>query len=454
VVFGIRIKFFITFFISLIAGFMTFLTINGIARNDKADFSSEILKANSHCVPVINEIKRNSNDNRKLQTIINQNISQFHIYVTDHTGKVLIEPDKQIVDRIDIKALEKLQADTDIHSKSSTYISNQMVYNKLEQLKDGRYIVISALLMKNDEAGAGLIGIIVFVLLFFVLTYGRIRYIKLLSNSLKAIANGDLNFTVVLKGKDELTLLAKNINHMTDELKTRKRKEEAAEQTKNELIANVSHDLRTPLTSIVGYTRLLKEKNRQDELAGYIEIIDEKSQRLKVLIEDLFDFTILNSCEVKLEKDNVSLNELLRQVVEGMLPFAGQNNMTIHYAVPEFDVIVDLDAEKMARVFENIIANAVKYSNRPGQVEITLTGEMEQAVFRIHNYGKRIGTEDIHKIFDRLYRTDEARSSETGGTGIGLSIAKSIVDLHGGRIWAESEENEVCFYVSLPLVPV
>lgn len=451
VVFGIRAKFFIAFFISLTTGFFIFLILNGIAINGKTDFSNEVYKADLQCSPVIKEIKIDLNDSRKIQRIINQNMNQFYIYITDSEGKVLIKPDNQIVERLDIKALGEQQESGAVHSGDIRYSANVISYNKLEDLKDGRYIVISKLLAGNDRAGAGLTGIAIFILLFFLLTYRRIRYIKLLSNSLKAIADDNFNCEVPLKGKDELTILAYNINHMTDELRARKESEEHAERTKNELIANVSHDLRTPLTSISGYTRLLLEKNRQEEIGHYIDIIHEKSQRMEVLIEDLFDFTILNNCQVKLEKDNVSLNELLRQVVEGMMPIANQNDIAIIHTVPETEVIVNVDAAKMARVYENIISNAVKYSNKPAQVEITLTKEMDKAVVSIHNTGRNIANEDLRKIFDRLYRTDEARNSETGGAGIGLSIAKSIVDLHGGSIWVESAAGEVCFYVVLSI---
>jgi signal transduction histidine kinase len=449
VILGIRVKFFTALFVSLITGFLIFLIINEAARNGKADFSSEIDKTNYQCGPVINEIKRNINDSRELQRIIDQNISQFYIYITDSTGTVLIQPDYHIVDQIDIQKLKRQQTGNAIHQNLIPYISNEIVYNKFEHLNDGRYVVVTILLKQNDAVGAGLIGLVVFILLFFILTYRRIRYIKLLSDSLKTIANGNLDCKVDLKGKDELTILADNINHMTNELRARKKKEAAAEQTKNELIANMSHDLRTPLTSILGYIKLLKGKNRQNEIGNYINIIDEKSQRLNVLIDDLFDFTILNNCEVKLEKDEVSLNELLRQVVEGMMPLASQSNITLACVVPGSEVIVNMDAVKMARVFENIISNAVKYSNKPAQVDITLTKETDKAIVSIHNTGRSIANEDSQKIFDRLYRTDEARNSETGGSGIGLSIAKSIVDLHNGSIWAESTADEVCFYVAL-----
>lgn len=277
----------------------------------------------------------------------------------------------------------------------------------------------------------------------------RLFTLKKLSYALKTIATGNLDSYVAVKGKDELSLLAHNINDMVSELKKRKETEQQAEKTKNELIANMSHDLRTPLTSITGYIKLMKQKNVQEELSHYINIIDDKAQRLEKMIEDLFEYTLLTNDQIELALTKVSINELLRQVVEEMMPLAQQNDVKITYSALKEDQTISADASKMVRVYENIISNAIKYGQKPGQIDIKLSSNEKCIVISIFNKGNGIKIEKTDKIFGRLYRTKEARNLKTPGSGIGLSIAKSIVKLYYGNIWAENTEDGIYFYIEL-----
>lgn len=291
-----------------------------------------------------------------------------------------------------------------------------------------------------------------FWIYFFLLTYRRIRYIHTLSKAINVIASGNLEHKVKILGKDELTVLAGNINRMVEELKEIKEKEQKVEEAKNELITNISHDIRTPLTSIIGYANHIMETYKDNEqLIKYIKIIDEKAQRLSILIDDLFEFAILTGSEVKLNKSRVSLVELTRQVIEEMMPLGVQNHIMFDLAVPTDELIVDIDAVKFARVFENIISNAIKYSYKPGSINISLSRESDHALVCFHNRGIALKEDELTKVFDRFYRSDMARSPEKGGTGIGLSIAKSIVELHQGKIWATCTGEDIYFMVSLCL---
>jgi signal transduction histidine kinase len=279
------------------------------------------------------------------------------------------------------------------------------------------------------------------------------KYIEELARGLREISKGNLNYRVAARSRDELGSLATSINLMTAELQLTLEEERRAEQTKTELITNVSHDLRTPLTLIMGYLRLLKDKNYESEAQAdtYLNIAYSKSEKLKSLIDDLFEYTKLSSKGDTLKLDAVYMNELLEQLLEEMVSYAEDNELNLVRAFPPEKLKVNVDADKMIRVFDNLLTNAVKYSRKPGTVKVLLFREADHVLVRISNNGTPLPQEDLDRLFDRFYRVDASRSSETGGSGLGLAIAKSIIDYHGGDIWAESEGDEIRFWVKLKL---
>ncbi|WP_051541983.1 HAMP domain-containing sensor histidine kinase [Clostridium lundense] len=448
---GIRLRFLLIFFISIIFATISALTINNILRNRRTDYSKEIQNFNRRCSPIFSEIKENMNNKKELQNIIDKNSSNKDIYIVNKNGEVLLKQQNNCEKQLDIDKLLKIKSQDNYFSRGNKGIffdGKEIKYYNIEKLDENRYIVASVFLVMGDDSITFILLIIIFIVVFLLLTYGRIKYIDNLSKGLKEISKGNLDYRVQIKGKDELALLGKNINYMTEELKIAKEKEKQIKKNKDMLIVSVSHDLRTPLTSIVGYVKLLKEKYKgKDDISRYIDIMDNKSHRLEELINDLFEYTKLTSYDIKLEKTNISLNEFIRQVVEGMMSTCNQNNLNIFLEAPDKEVIVNVDPMKMMRVFENIITNAIRYSDKAGNIKVKISQHKDGAIVSIENEGKSIRKEELDKIFDRFYRTDEARSSETGGSGIGLSIAKSIVELHHGEIWAECEENKVCFFV-------
>ena len=444
-----RLKFFLAFFISLLAGIVSFLIVNGVVRTNKMDFSDGIQDFTLYCKPLMEDIKETYFNKGDVQQIINDNFYYYdpaiEVFITDKSGNVLLAPANNHIKKIQIDLAKEA-------NKAYNTKSNRIRYYDFQPIDDKHDIIVSGIIVKRDETSLILVGIIVSILTFILLTYSWVNYVSELSNVLKEIAKGNLNCKADVKGRDEFSLLAQNINYMTSELKMQKEVEEQIEKSKKELIINISHDLRTPLTSIIGYTKLLKEKYKQDETVNkYIDIIDEKSHRLQILIDDLFEYTLITGSEVVLEKAMISLNELLRQVVEGMLPFSAQHGVSIAYNAPGEEVIIEIDAVKAARVFENILTNAIKYSRKPDTVDVSLYVENRTAVCRIFNRGKTLAENELLKIFDKFYRTDAARNSGTGGFGIGLSIAKEIVELHKGKIWGESTIDGIAVYVSLNL---
>lgn len=298
-----------------------------------------------------------------------------------------------------------------------------------------------------------LTGCILFIFFFFTLSKGSIRYLEEISGTLGKIAEGDFNIQIPKRSNDELGKLAENINQMTRQLKQSIEDERNAERTKNELITSVSHDLRTPLTSILGYLDLIDSDQYRDEveLRYYVNIAYHKSQRLKKLIDDLFEFTRMSYGGMKAKPELIDLGELLEQLAEEYVPLFWDAGMEYRLSVPQKKVTVLADGDLIARVFENLISNGIRYSKTGKYVDLELVKDGVWAVVRVANYGDPIPQEDLPHLFKRFYRVEKSRSGETGGTGLGLAIAKSIIDLHQGKIMAYNETDRTIFEVRLPV---
>ncbi|EMA6345153.1 HAMP domain-containing sensor histidine kinase [Bacillus cytotoxicus] len=308
--------------------------------------------------------------------------------------------------------------------------------------------------VQNDGPFPFLIGFVLFLFSFFYLTKRKMKQIEAMAEGVKEITKGNLQYRIPEKGQDELSLLAVNMNQMAKELFSNIEKERRLEKQKNELITNVSHDLRTPLTSIMGYLRLLRDskydnKEQHDE---YTRIAFTKSEQLKNLIEDLFEYTKLTNEKVILEKQEVCINELLEQLIEELVPQAEEEGLTFIKHFPEERVYAAIDSEKMVRVFENLLMNAIKYSKDNGEIKVSLQRQRRDTQIIVANYSEEFTKEELANLFERFYKKDQSRSRVTEGSGLGLAIAKSIVELQGGQIRAHYEDGEIQFIVSLPIM--
>lgn len=298
-----------------------------------------------------------------------------------------------------------------------------------------------------------LMSISVYVLSFLLIVNGKIKYIKYIAKSVKKIWNEDLGATIEIRGNDELAELCTSINDMSRELKYRREKEKEIENAKNELISNVSHDLRTPLTSITGYVDLLKRKEykNEEQLNEYIDTIYHKSQNLQSLINELFEYTKLTTPGIKINCSNVDLGSLLEQMVGEYIPIFSKEELTIVRDIPEHDIIVDVDIEKIVRVFENILMNAKKYSTKPSEIHVKLDKHNDEVITSISNKTDKISSDDLSILFEKFFRVDSSRK-DSDGAGLGLAIAKRIVELHEGEIGADYKDGIITFYVVLNLV--
>lgn len=251
----------------------------------------------------------------------------------------------------------------------------------------------------------------------------------------------------------EMVEVEKKLNHFKTEAIKNERLARENEQKKDELIVYLAHDIKTPLTSMIGYLSLLSEIKDmpQEQRNMYIDIALDKSYRLEYLINELFDVARFNSEKIVLEKEEINLNLMLEQIADDFYPTLKEMNKKINFTSDE-KTILYADPDKLSRVFNNLIKNAVNYSKENTDIDISILNKENQATVKITNKGKQIPKEKLDKIFEKFYRLDSSRKSKTGGSGLGLAIAKEIVELHGGRIYAESDMKETTFSVILPII--
>ncbi|PGU09218.1 two-component sensor histidine kinase [Bacillus cereus] len=291
-----------------------------------------------------------------------------------------------------------------------------------------------------------------FIIIFLILVRKKIVYLKLISDNVNDIANGKLGLTIGIKGKDELTQLAQNINYMSKKLENTFEQERRLERTKNELITNVSHDLRTPLTSIIGYIDLLKrgQYKSKTQLQEYLETTYSKSQRLKYLIDELFEYTRLSGIDAKLNLNEVDLSSLLEQIVGEYIPIFEKESLIVQKSITEETIPIFIDVEKMVRVYENLFMNAIKYSIKPSELSVCLELMDNKAILKVSNKVERPPVSDPNKLFERFFRGDKSRKDDQGN-GLGLAISKRIVELHYGNIYAEYKDGWMSFVVEHPI---
>jgi len=303
----------------------------------------------------------------------------------------------------------------------------------------------------------GISAAIFYYLLFLVwYQYRRFSYYGEMIRSVRSIAEGRFDVAVPVKQKDDFGVLAADINSLIARLRTSLDEERRAEQTKNELITNVSHDLRTPLTSILGYLGLIDDDKYRDELElrHYVQIANAKAKRLHVLIDDLFEYTRMRHGGMPIRATRFNLTELLGQLLTQHRLGLQQAGMTASLSAPQAAVDVDGDPDKLVRVFENLLTNAMRYGRDGHRVDVAVRAAAGFAEVDVANYGEPISAADLPYIFERFYRADKSRTEGAegaGGSGLGLAIAKGIVDQHGGEIRAYSDARSTVFQVRLPL---
>ena len=294
-------------------------------------------------------------------------------------------------------------------------------------------------------------GIGIFTLSFWLLQRKSFVYIDDILYAIKKISSGDLNTKIAVMDDNEFSEIAASINKMSEEIRILMENERHSEKSKNEMITNIAHDLRTPLTSILGYLDLINKRElSEDTKKEYLKIVYEKAKKLQDLIESLFSFTKTSSSKLVLKVDKIDIIKLLCQLMEEFYPNFENNDITCSVNSNVDSYVIDGDGTLLARLFDNLINNAIKYGADGKRIDVKITAEKKIVKIAVINYGKVIPPSELPLIFDKFYRVDQARNSNTGGTGLGLAIAKNITELHHGVIEVNSDLGGTIFNVILP----
>lgn len=294
---------------------------------------------------------------------------------------------------------------------------------------------------------------ILFTAYFVLISHNMVHYLREIQAGIERIKEGDFDTNIRVVNEDELSKMANSINEMRYTIKELMEKERVVEKTKNDLITNVAHDLRTPLTSIIGYLELLQNEEifEKETRKKYLNIVYEKAKRLQNLVVDLFDYTRYAKDGVTIRKRNLEWNRFVEQVLEEFYPNFQSANLEYEAILCKQEIYLMADGELLARAFGNLIANAIQYGV-DGKLVIVKTARIgNEAMLSITNFGQVIPKQELSKIFEKFYRVETSRSMATGGTGLGLAITKNIISLHQGTISVSSNENGTTFKMSLPI---
>lgn len=334
------------------------------------------------------------------------------------------------------------------------YITSQFNFHWLYDIAPSLYYLLSR--FANYIFRGELIILLMFIVWLVYVILSLYRMIKKIFSYINAIVESSNNWftkdTDYITLPDELSDLEKKLNYLKRESLTNEKLARENEQKKDELIVYLAHDIKTPLTSMIGYLSILNEmddmpKKQQEK---YIKIALDKSYRLEELINELFDVARFNSEKIILEKEELNLNLMLAQIIDDFYPTLSELNKKIELN-NEQQIMLVADPDKLGRVFNNLIKNAINYSAENSNIRINVRKNEYNIIVDIINEGRQIPKEKLDQIFEKFYRLDSSRISKTGGSGLGLAIAKDIVQLHGGQIKAISSEKETLFRVELPL---
>ena len=308
------------------------------------------------------------------------------------------------------------------------------------------YDLYSWIVYNRDIVLYAYIGIVLAVIIY--------KFISKYVNSINEVYN---SLDLILKENNETIKLPSEVNEFTEKLNdikndyiTSKNNAKEAEQKKNDLIMYMAHDLKTPLTSIIGYLTLLNdEKNISKELQEkYIKIALDKSLRVEELTNQFFDITRYNLHSMPINKTELNITYLLKQLIDECYPMLEKNNLKCVLNAPD-KVNYLGDGDKLARAFGNLLKNAISYSYKDTVIEINVTEELDKLYITFRNKGAKIPDYKLEKIFEKFYRGDESRTSSTGGAGLGLAITKEIIELHNGKISVKNDDEYIEFDIIL-----
>lgn len=294
-----------------------------------------------------------------------------------------------------------------------------------------------------------LIGI--FVLSFQLMVKRKIKYLEYITAEVKKMEVQGFGKELAVKSDDELSVLSQSISRMSITLKDKIDEQNRQNEERLQLIADISHDLRTPLTSVIGYSELIHEKILTDpeKCNEYIEVVNRRLADLNTMVDQLFEYTKLNQADYQLSKNPVDLNGLFYYIDSEYSRIYRNNNLSWKLDVEDRQMTANIDSEKFIRAMENLLSNAKKYAAKGSEVIMSVKEQDGQVLIDLSNEIENPENLDENKLFDRFYKSDEARS-ETSGTGLGLPIVRKIIELHGGHVGVKKTGNRIEFSVVIP----
>lgn len=299
-----------------------------------------------------------------------------------------------------------------------------------------------------------------FSVYFVFFTKKIVDYFEQIDRGIEEFSVGNFDIEFEVRNEDELSNMARNLNRTTGEINRILAKERDEEKSRKEFITCIAHDLRTPLTSVIGYLQLVMAKahasrsNEELQIKNdeYVKIAYEKAIRLQGLIEELFSFTKTDSTELRLHLTEIDVVKLMEQLADECYPSLQEAGLALEFKTSAEVIKIEADGELMARAIANLLTNGIKYGKDGKKIIIDLYRENENSDLhiRIINYGRLIPEKDIDHIFDKFYRVEDSRSLQTGGAGLGLAITQNIVKLHGGCVNVKSDLSGTVFEIVLP----
>lgn len=282
----------------------------------------------------------------------------------------------------------------------------------------------------------------------------RINQMKLahVLDYLKYIAQGHYEIRIPQTDLGEMDEVVSSINHLVDSTVRAIEEERKIEKSKDELITNIGHDIRTPLTSVIGYLGLIENQqyHSQEELARYAHVAYRKAQQMQSLVQDLFTYTATRQTTTEISPVQVQVLRFMEQLVADFELSAREKTIELRLDIRPKNLVASFDVDKMARVFHNLLSNALKYGIGAHYIELLAYQEEDYIYFKVKNDGQPLSQSELEDIFQRSYRADQSRSANQPGTGLGLAIVRNIVELHHGRVYAEVEGKETIFTIEIP----
>ncbi|THF74042.1 sensor histidine kinase [Cohnella fermenti] len=340
-------------------------------------------------------------------------------------------------------------------SAALTYLLYRLLqnyYRKNARVGDTMDLLRSVLYKVGDLNFFLLIFLPLAILFFYLFTKPYVRYFRQISEGIHRLASGDFQARVSIDTNDEFEIIAEDINRAGEKLKTAVEKGDFAENSKDQLVLNLAHDIRTPLTSVIGYLDYILHNDNltEERKKHYMNVAYTKSRRLEGLVEELFEITRMNYGKVEVQRSPLDLGELLSQLCEELYPVFERNGLEARLDAAS-DIRILGQGDLLARVFENLLMNAAQHGGDGKYVDVQCKTEAGEAVVSVANYGHWIPEEELPFLFDMFFTGDRARAHKGGSTGLGLFIAKNIAVQHGGTITATSDVTRTCFEVRLPL---